>query len=127
MPAQFPGARDSRVADVLRGQTRCRYGPPGDRPPPAGGVCRWPEEGDASFNHVPGTVKLVALGEICPALRWSFDREVGIQVAIFALGVSHQFNHFISGLFQLAIWLLAQRPGDGFQPFRHVTVLKTIP
>ena len=86
----------------------------------AGGL----EEGHARFNHMPGAVKLMAFGQIGPALSWRLRREVGIEIAIFTLGRGNQLDNLIGGTFQLGIRLLAQRPCDGFQPFRHVAVLE---
>lgn len=64
------------------------------------------EEGDARFNHVARAVQLMTFCKVSPAFRRGFDREVGVQVAIFALGGRHQFNHLVSGFFQFGVRLL---------------------
>ena len=81
----------------------------------------------ARFNHMPGAVQLVAFGQIRPAFLGGFYRKVGVEVAIFTLRCRDQLNHLVGGFFQCCIRLLAQRPRHGFEPFRHVAVLKHHP
>ena len=79
------------------------------------------------FNHMSGAVQFVALGQIGPALGRCFHREIGIEIAIFTLRRCDQLDHLVGGFFQFSIRLLAQRPRHGFEPFRHVAVLKDHP
>ncbi len=81
----------------------------------------------ARFNHMSGAVQFVAFRQIGPALLGGFHREIGIEITIFALRRRDQFNHLVGGFFQFSIRLLAQGPCHGFEPFRHVTVLKYHP
>ncbi|SAF31412.1 Uncharacterised protein [Enterobacter ludwigii] len=80
--------------------------------------------GHASFNHMSGAVQFVAFGKVRPALTGCFHREVGVEIAIVTLRRRNQLNYLIGGFFAFRVGLLAQRPRDGFQPFRHVAVLK---
>ena len=69
----------------------------------------------------------MTLSEVSPAFIRRFDRKIRIEVAIITLGGGDQFNNLIGSFLKLSIGFLAQRPGDGFQPFRHVAVLKNHP
>ena len=72
------------------------------------------EEGDSGFNQMTGAVKFMTLRQIAPAFFGRFYRKVSIEIAIFALGGSDQFNHLVGGFFQFGVRLLAQRPGYRF-------------
>ena len=90
-------------------------------------LARGLEEGDSGFNQMTGAVKFMTLRQIAPAFFGRFYRKVSIEIAIFALGGSDQFDYLVSGFFQFGIRLLAQRPGYRFQPFGDVAVLKHHP
>ena len=78
----------------------------------------------AGFNHMSCAVKFVAFSQVGPALAGGFYRKIGIEIAIFTLRCRDQFNDLVGGFFQFSVRFLAQRPRYGFQPFRHVAVLK---
>lgn len=73
---------------------------------------------------MPGAIKLMALRQVAPAFLRGFCRKVRIEIAIVTLRGGHQFNHLIGGFLKLWVGFLAQRPGNRFQPFRDVAVLK---
>lgn len=60
-------------------------------------LARGLEEGDSGFNQMTGAVKFMTLRQIAPAFFGRFYRKVSIEIAIFALGGSDQFDYLVSG------------------------------
>ncbi|MNN43585.1 hypothetical protein D3C81_1578300 [compost metagenome] len=86
----------------------------------SGGV----EEGDCRFKQMSGAVELVAFGDVGPAQPRLLYGIPGVEIAVVTLRLSQQLNHLVGGFFKHCIWLLAQRPGYGFQPFGDIAILE---
>ena len=73
---------------------------------------------------MPGTVELMAVPEIGPALFNSVADKVGIQITVLPLGFLQQIDCLIRVCFQLRIRLQHQFITQRLKPFAEIAVLK---
>ena len=71
-----------------------------------------------------GTVQLMALLQILPAMLRLFDCKISIQVSVFLLCLFNGFNHLICPFFQFRIRMHNKRICNCLQPFCHIAVLE---
>src|SRR5471030_3443778 len=63
--------------------------------------------GYPGFDHMPGTVKFMALRQIGPAPFRLLDGEICIEITIRLLGRGDKLDNIIRSGFQTLVWLLA--------------------
>ena len=71
-----------------------------------------------------GAVELMAVAQALPAVLRLLDDEIGVHIAVRALGLGHQVDHAVGNLLQRLIGMRSQRIGHRLQPLSQVAVLE---
>jgi hypothetical protein len=74
-----------------------------------------------------GTVELVALVQVLPAVFRLLDDKISVQIPVRLLCLPDDLNDLVRPRLQSGIRSDCQGEGSALQPFRHIAVLKHHP
>ena len=80
--------------------------------------------GHSGFQHMPGAVQLMAVGQLLPLPVGLFQDKVGVHIAVGLLGLADQTNDLLQLSAQLLRVVVEQREGRALHPLGQVAVLK---
>jgi len=80
--------------------------------------------GHGGLHQVPGTVQLVHVADVGPALRRALEAEIGVEVAAGLLGGRDKVDGRVDHAGKVRRWIGSQGPGGSFQPFVDVAVVE---
>src|SRR2546430_181628 len=75
-----------------------------------------------SFDEVTGTIQLMPVTQIRPALLRLNNGEIGIEIAIGLLGGDNKTDNFVNLCLQRRIWMGGKTVARGFKPLGDIRV-----
>src|SRR5947209_8376487 len=74
------------------------------------------------FDEVTGTVQLMPITQVRPALLWLDSREIGIEIAIGLLGACNKTDDLVNFRFQYWIGMSGKTVAGCLKPFGNIRV-----